>query len=127
MDLVDKVEEARDDRRMKRMKSKLQESANETLTLRELNRTLQQELDRLSAARPRRRRRWVWTSLGLGCAYVLGARAGRTRYQQIRHWAKAAMDRARGKDLAADSVSTPTDGIGWEPPGSDPVRSKSAS
>ena len=109
------------------MKSKLQESANETLTLRELNRTLQQELDRLSAARPRRRRRWVWTSVGLGCAYVLGAKAGRTRYQQMRRWAKAAMDRAKGMGGAADAESAPADGIGWEPPGSDPVHSKSAS
>ncbi|HXF71243.1 MAG TPA: hypothetical protein VNO79_01365 [Actinomycetota bacterium] len=42
--------------------------------------------------RPRRGRRFLRTAVVGGAAYVLGARAGRERYERLRSWARAAME-----------------------------------
>jgi len=52
--------------------------------------------DRISVAVPKKRgRRLMWTGAVAGTAYLLGARAGRTRYTQIMAWVKKASNRVR--------------------------------
>lgn len=94
MDLVNRVEGVRGDMRTRRMNSKLQHAANESMKLHENNRALQGELDRLTAAKPHRLWRLIWMSLGAGCGYVLGAKAGKERYQQMRRWGQEIVEQA---------------------------------
>jgi hypothetical protein len=50
-------------------------------------------------------KRWLWTGAGAGAGYLLGAKAGRERYQQMVNWSRRtagdfgvspAMDRVMG-------------------------------
>lgn len=53
----------------------------------------------------RRISRWTWLLLGLGIGFMLGARAGRERYEQVLSWGKRTADDF-GVSSAVDEVLT---------------------
>jgi hypothetical protein len=82
----------------------------------ELERTARNELlDTLKAmpksieskpAKPRRRGRLLRVLVIAGGAYVLGAKAGRERYEQIRDWAAGLRDRTRDATSHLEDTTT---------------------
>jgi hypothetical protein len=81
----------------------------------ELERTARNELlDTLKAmprsietkpAKPRRRGRFLRLIVIAGGAYVLGAKAGRERYEQIRDWTASMRDRTRDATSHLDDTA----------------------
>ena len=104
MDIVGKVEDAREDLKLKRLKSKLEDAKGEATRLSDENRVLHEQLDRRPSARSHPIRRLVWITIGAGCAYLMGAKAGRGRYEQARRWAGQARDRVTGASPSADNA-----------------------
>jgi len=105
MDIVGKVEDARDDLRLKRLKGKLEDATVQGQLLREENRLLHEELSRQASQKPHTVRRLLSLTVAAGCAYVVGARAGRERYEQVRGWARRVADRGMGADPPSDKAA----------------------
>jgi hypothetical protein len=107
MDLMEKTNERRRTFMKDRLEHKLDDVMRDKARLEEANELLKEEVDRdarerermLSAfekgMRPQRSkfRRVMFLGLGVGAAYVYGAKAGRSRYEDIMAWA----DRMRGR------------------------------
>ena len=73
----------------------------------DLDETRDRSADTIKAlARARRPGRMKWLVLA-GGAYVLGAKAGRARYEQIRSWARSVMP-GDGNGQAMDTQQVPT-------------------
>jgi len=107
MDLMERTNERRRTFMKDRLEHKLDDVMRDKARLEQANELLKEEVDRdarereqmLSAfqkgMRPQRSRfrRVMVLGLGVGAAYVYGARAGRSRYEEIMAWA----DRMRGR------------------------------
>ena len=107
MDLMERTNERRRTFMKDRLEHKLDDVMRDKARLEQANELLKEEVDRdarereqmLSAfqkgVRPQRSRfrRVMVLGLGVGAAYVYGARAGRSRYEEIMAWA----DRMRGR------------------------------
>jgi len=107
MDLMERTSEKRRAYMKDRLEHRLDDTMREKVRLEQANELLKEELDRegrerdqmLSALekgmRPQRSRfrGFMLLGVGIGAAYVYGARAGRARYDEIVSW----WDRTRGR------------------------------
>ena len=107
MDLMERTNERRRTFVRDRLEHRLDDAVRENVRLEQANELLKEELDRegrerdqmLSALekgmRPQRSRfrRVMLLGVGVGAAYVYGAKAGRARYDEIASW----WDRTRGR------------------------------
>jgi len=62
-------------------------------------------LDALSKARRPGRLKWLVLA---GGAYVMGAKAGRARYEQMRTWARSMTQRDTDREIGGTTTTTPT-------------------
>jgi uncharacterized protein YjbJ (UPF0337 family) len=109
MDLMDRANDRRRMYMRDRVESKLDDALRDNVRLEQANELLKQELERddrerdhmwsavESGMRGRKRSGWFRRTLflgaGIGAAYVVGAKAGRGRYEEIISW----WDRMRGR------------------------------
>ena len=115
MQAIDRVNDVRDQRRERRLRSRNEELDQENRVMRTRMRALEDELGREREARAqalrtmrgmkpetittRRRGGVLRLALVGGTAYVMGAKAGRERYQELRAW----WDRLRSRGPAIGS------------------------
>lgn len=113
MDVMDRMSDVRDSWRERRLRSRNEDLDQENRTMRTRMRALQDELEREREARSeilramqsmkpeaikvKRRGGLVRLLVVGGTAYVIGAKAGRERYEEIRRW----WERLRSRDGAA--------------------------
>ncbi len=123
MDITDRVGHVKDQVRQHRLEDRLDRVERENLRLKTESRTLRDELQddrrqiakrlsaiqRVAAPRRHRLRRLVTLATFVGGSYVLGAKAGRERYEELR----AALGRATGKirDTADDLGSRASEAV----------------
>jgi hypothetical protein len=107
MDLMDRTNERRRSFMKDRLEHKLDDAMRDRVRLEEANDRLQAELERDAKERDHmwaalekgmrpqssKLRRLMVLGVGAGAAYVVGAKAGRERYDQIMAW----LDRTRGR------------------------------
>jgi F0F1-type ATP synthase membrane subunit b/b' len=107
MDLMERTNERRRTFMKDRLEHKLDDAMRDRVRLEEANDRLQAELERDAKERDQmwaalekgmrpqtsRLRRLMVLGVGAGAAYVVGAKAGRERYDQIMAW----LDRTRGR------------------------------
>jgi hypothetical protein len=107
MDLMERTNDRRRSFMKDRLEHKLDDATRDRIRLEEANGRLQAELERDAKERDQmwsalekgmrpqksRLRRVLVLGVGVGTAYVVGARAGRGRYEQIMSW----WDRTRGR------------------------------
>jgi hypothetical protein len=120
MDLMERTNERRRSIQKDRLEHKLDDAIRENVRLEQANGLLREELERDErerdhmwaalgkGARPRRSRlrRVMVLSIGVGAAYVAGAKAGRARYDQIMSWWERT--RGRAKELQDGAQRTVT-------------------
>jgi hypothetical protein len=113
MDVMDRMSDVRDSWRERRLRSRNEDLDQENRTMRTRMHVLQDELEREREARSeilramqsmkpetikvKRRGGFVRLLVVGGTAYVIGAKAGRERYEEIRRW----WERLRSRDGVA--------------------------
>jgi regulator of replication initiation timing len=88
MELVERAQEARRSFARDRLEHRLNDAVNDNDRLRSENDLLREQIDhgRRIPKSGSRTRRLVVFGIGVGTAYVMGTKAGRERYEQIRSW-----------------------------------------
>ena len=128
VEIIDRAVSARDALDRKRLEHKLEDVRHENERLSVENRTLHEEtrreqgqLERIMDAlesisangskRPHRIRRTLTLMVAAGGAYVIGARAGRDRFDQIKAWWKRARPQSMRFDPGELETTSDTSGL----------------
>jgi prefoldin subunit 5 len=109
MEIKDRVGSIADQVRVHRLESKYEGADREVLRLRAENDALRESMD---TTRPRKHRirRLTTLAVAAGGAYVLGAKAGRERYEQLRQkWSSMRGATTDGFETASSAVSKAAD------------------
>jgi hypothetical protein len=107
-----KLDNARD--RNERLRTKNDQLREELSRTRAEHEKLLDAFERVRKPRPRRLRRVFVLSAAAGTAYVMGAKAGRERYEQIRRWFDEMRNRPemqRFQEQARERVSGASEGM----------------
>jgi hypothetical protein len=109
MEIRDRMGSIADQVRVHRLESKYDDADREVLRLRAENDALREAID---STRPKKHRirRLTTLAVAAGGAYVIGAKAGRERYEQLREkWSSMRGATTDGFETASGAVSRVTD------------------